>query len=294
MHDITEILDRLRPLRYAAIGLVVFAMWLGTFVMVRDVQGVPHRLWNRYTAYLERQLHRQFIFRPGGQVAIGQGIAMFAIVLVSVPLRVDPLYAVGLLALATAGPLVYIERMRRKRVAKIEQQLDGFLLALANALKATPSLGKAFNSVRTLVMPPLRQEIELATKEMRVGSTLDQALLLMASRIGSRQVDSALSALLIGRQAGGNLPRILDTTSATLREMSRLDAVVRAKTAEGKAQMSVLSVFPLLLIVLFSAVKPDYFDPLTETVTGWIIIAIAAGFWVSSIVVARKIVSVDV
>jgi tight adherence protein B len=294
MYDITEILKRLMPLKYGAIALVFVGLVLCAFVMIRDVQGAPYRLWNRYVSHIERQLNRQFIFRPGSRVAIGQCLAIFFILSVSLLLRLDPLYSIGALALVAAGPLLYIERMRRKRVAKLEQQLDGFLLALANALKATPSLNKAFLSVRNLVLPPLREEVELAIKEMRVGSTLDQALLLMASRIGSRQVDSALSALLIGRQVGGNLPRILDTTSATLREMSRLDAVVRAKTAEGKAQMSLLSVLPLILVIAFSLVKPDYFDPLTESFVGWCVSAVAAGFWLASLVLARKIVSVDI
>ena len=80
---------------------------------------------------------------------------------------------------------------------------------------------------------PLKEEVELATKEMRVGSSLDQALLNMAGRVGSRQLDSALSAVLIGRQIGGDLPHILETTASTLREMARLEAVVRIQDGRG-------------------------------------------------------------
>ena len=294
MHDISEIIGRLSLLKYGALGLVFVGLLVAIFIAARDVQGVPYRIYNRYVAYIEKQLSRQFIFKPGNRVAIGQGLAIFTILLVAMFAGLEGMYTLGLLLLAAGGPLLYIERMRRKRVAKIELQLDGFLLALANSLKATPSLGKAFQSVRNLVLAPLREEVDLALKEMRVGSTLDQALLLMAQRIGSRQVDTALSALLIGRQVGGNLPKILETTSETLREMSRLDAVVRAKTAEGKAQISLLSVFPVLLIMSFSAIKSDYFDPLTESLTGWICIACAAAFWLASLVLARKIVSVDI
>jgi hypothetical protein len=81
----------------------------------------------------------------------------------------------------------------------------------------------------------MRQEVDLALKEMKVGSTLDQALLHMAARVGSRQLDSALSSILIGRQVGGNLPRVLETTAGTLREMRRLEGVVRTKTAGARA-----------------------------------------------------------
>jgi tight adherence protein B len=294
MQDINEIIGRLWVLKYGGFGFVFIGVLIAVFFAARDVEGVPHQLYARYTSHVEFQLHRQFIFRAGSQVALGQAIAIFVLLLGAIFFGLGGIYTIFLLLVSVAGPLLYIERLRRKRVAKIELQLDGFIQALANSLKATPSLGKSFQSAREVVLAPLREEIDLAMKEMRVGSTLDQALLLMAARIGSRQVDTALSALLIGRQVGGNLPKILETTSETLREMGRLDALVQAKTAEGKAQISVLSVFPLLLIISFSAVKSDYFEPLTESITGFAVMGIAALFWLASLVVARKIVSVDI
>jgi tight adherence protein B len=294
MYNIEEILARLQLFKWGALALLFIGVTIGVYTSARDTTGAPYRLYMRYVSHVERQLHRQFIFKPGRNVVLGQAAAIFGIMLFAVVVQLDPFYGFFMLLTAIGGPLAYIEHMRRRRVAKIESQLDGFLLALANSLKATPSLGRSIESVRELVLPPLREELDLALKEMRVGSTLDQALLLMAQRIGSRQVDTALSALLIGRQVGGNLPKILDTTSSTLREMSRLDAVVRSKTAEGKAQLTLLSVFPLLLVLAFSSVKSDYFDPLTESLTGYIIIAVAAGCWLASLVAARKIVSVDI
>src|SRR3569832_132968 len=210
-----------------------------------------------------------FVWTSGNTIAAGQAGGIAAILALAV--LVDLPYWYAFIALVAVAPSVVIERMRRQRVELIDAQLDGFLLALANALKATPSLGDAFTSVQRLTPPPLQQEVELAVKEMRVGSTLDQAVLFMAGRIGSRQVDSALSALLIGRQIGGNLPKILDTPASSLREMSRLEGVVRTKTAEGKAQLWVLAVFPVVLMVAFNSVKEGYFDPLTQSVTGYVI-----------------------
>ena len=48
---------------------------------------------------------------------------------------------------------------------------------------------------------------------MRFGATLEQALLLMAAAIGSARLRLGVSSLLIGRQVGGNLPKILETTA---------------------------------------------------------------------------------
>ena len=290
--NLEQNLLRLRVLKLAGFSLLVLGLVAAITLVISDAEGLPRRLWAQYVVYLERKLRLMFVWTPGGQIATAQ-IAGMAVVM-SLGVLVNLPYWYAFAALIAVAPAVVIERQRRQRVEAIENQLDGFLLALANALKATPSLGDAFGSVQRLIPPPLQQEVELAVKEMRVGSTLDQAVLFMAGRIGSRQVDSALSALLIGRQIGGNLPKILDTTAASLREMSRLEGVVRTKTAEGKAQMWVLAVFPLVLMVAFNAVKDGYFDPLTQSITGYVVIALGLAFWIASLVVARKILDVDI
>jgi tight adherence protein B len=116
----------------------------------------------------------------------------------------------------------------------------------------------------------------------------------MSARVGSKPLDTAISALLIGRQVGGNLPVIMETTAAAMREMERLEGVVRTKTAEGKAQLWVLALFPLVLMLSFNAVSPGYFDALTESAVGTLATVIALGCWGASLVVAQKILAVDI
>ena len=281
----------LATMKLIGLPLIILAVAVATFAIVNDPSGLPRRYWGRYIAFLGRQLRRMFIFSPPETIAYGQIAGVF--LCFSLGLLIDLpawwLFALGVIAL----PVLYIEQLRKKRIEAIEEQIDGFILALANALKSTPSIGDAFKSVATIIPEPLKQEIQLANKEMRVGSTLDQALLLMASRVGSRQLDTALSAILVGRQVGGNLPKILDTIAGSLREMKRLEGVVRTKTAEGKMQLWVLAIFPFALMFMINAVSPGYFDPLTESFVGYIITVIASLFWISSLVLARKILQVE-
>ena len=178
--------------------------------------------------------------------------------------------------------------------------LDRFfaLAFVAQVLRITvpyllPSIGAAFNSVVIVVEDPIRKEIDLAIKEMKVGSSLDQALLHMAARVGSRQLDSALSSILIGRQVGGNLPKVLETTAHTLREMKRLEGVIRTKTADGRMQMWVIALMPLVFILILSQMFVGYFIPLTTSVTGYVIITMISLAWVSSLILARKVLQVD-
>lgn len=279
-------------LKWGSIGVTSLALFVGTWAAASDQSGPFYRYASRYVASLERKLRPMFIFTPGRWIVYGQAVAMFLLIGLNVILPID-FWWMGLFLIGI-GPTVYIESLRRQRVDKLEEQLDNFILALANALKTTPSIGTAFSSVAAVISDPMRQEVELAIKEMKVGSTLDQSLLHMAARVGSRQLDSALSAILIGRQVGGNLPKVLETTANTLREMRRLEGVLRTKTAEGKAQLWVIGLMPFGLIFGLNALWPGYFAPLTSGIIGYVIIAACTSCWVAAVVLARKVLSVDI
>jgi tight adherence protein B len=278
--------------KWGGIGLVSLALFIITIAAFGDRDSYVYRYWARYTSSIERKLRPMFIFTPGRVIAGAQLGVIFLLIVLELTVEL-PFFPVWIIA-ASALPILQIDSMRKKRLDQIEKQLDGFLLALANALKAIPSVGAAFNSVIPILQPPMREEVDLAAKEMKVGSTLDQSLLHMAARIGSRQVDSALSAILIGRQVGGNLGRVLETTAASIREMARLDGVIRTKTAEGKLQLGVIALMPFVLVVGLGYSSPGYFDPLQHTVTGYTLTAMAAAAWVGALIWARKILSVDV
>ena len=294
MTSLLEALERINlpALRAAALGLIVLGLFAMTFAMLADTSSLAWKYWGRYTSALERKLRAQFIWTKGRVIALWQVGALVALAAAGAFVPVPQPYAIALVI--AVGPWIHIERQRRARVELIERQLDGFMLALANALKTTPSIGSALASTIHIVSEPTRQEVELAVKEMKVGSTLDQALIHMAARIGSRQVDAALSAVLIGRQVGGNLSRLLEQTAASLREMGRLEGVVRTKTAEGKMQVGFLAVLPLALIIALNFMWPGFFTPLTKSFTGYAIVLVCGLLWISAIFIARKILDVDI
>jgi tight adherence protein B len=279
-------------LKWTGILLVVCGLFLSTAIVVGAKEGLPHRLWERYVVFLEGKLRRMYLWTSGHRIAAAQAGAILVCFALHALFGISGWYLIA--ATAIVVPPYWIERMRRRRVVALEEQLDGFLLALSNALKATPSVGDAFQSLVAVLADPMRQEVATAIKEMRVGATLDQALVLMASRVDSRPLDSALSAILIGRQVGGNLPKILDSTASSLREMARLEGVVRTKTAEGKTQLWVLAFFPLVLILAINAISPGNFDPLTQSVVGYVLVGIAILLWGGALVAARKILAVDI
>jgi tight adherence protein B len=282
----------LSAIKWAAYACLALGFLGTTWAVVVYRDGLPYRMWARYVSFLEVKLRLMFIHTSGHLIAACQLGALAALLFFALSVGASN---VGLLVIPVlVGPMVWIERRREKRLIAMEKQLNGFALGLANALKATPSLGDAFRTLADLTAQPLQEEILYSVKAMRFGASLEQALLLMASRIASPNFDMVISSLLIGRNIGGDLPTILERTASSMREMTRLEDLVRSKTAEGRAQIWVLALFPLLLMFGLSSLMPNYFGVMTASFVGYTLSTIAAVLWVSSILLARKIMAVEI
>ena len=277
---------------YGGLVLAVLGVTLTGWFLASDPQSFVRKGYSRYCRELERMLRFLLIRRTGPEVARYQLIAI-AVTPVFSFLMDDWIYLLLIPPIGLA-PFFLLKQRCAERVQRIEDQLDSWLLMLSNALKASPSLGDAINNSSKLMRPPMQEELDLALKEMHLGTPLDQAVLNMSQRIGSQSVSSALATVLVGRQTGGDLPQILEESASTLREMARLEGVVRTKTAEGKTQAYVLGVIPFVLIGAIHMVDEHWLEPLGETTLGFLIIAVAAILWVAAIFLARKILAVDV
>lgn len=180
-----------------------------------------------------------------------------------------------------------------RRTQRMEGQLDHWLSSLAASLRVTPALGQAISYSASLVSAPLRDELNSLSDELLLGSGVDEALARMADRIGSRTLRSAVATLRVGRNTGGQLPELLERSAAVLREMARLEGVFRTKTAEGRAQASVVSMIPFALLALLNWIDPQLIAPLFETPRGHLVLAAAATLWILQLLAARKILHVD-
>lgn len=278
-------------LRLAAlVSAGVFGVGL-LLALIHGLGGGSSAALARYRNQRDHELRLLFLPERGRHIVLAQAASAVACLGLSAWLStVAPLFALPVVALA---PGLFIKSLRARHTQQIEAKLDGLALTLANALRATPSIGRALEMVQKVLPVPLDKEVELMLREMRVGNSVEQSLMSLSARVKSVSLDAVLSGILIGRQVGGNLPEILETTSATLREMGRLDGVLRSKTAEGKAQVWVLALFPLILGLGFNTVNPGYFTPMTQSGLGMVLLGCAVTFWMGSIMLARRILSVE-
>ena len=273
-------------------ALLIMALLFGVLSLFGSCESPGQRSIRNYSAMLDQQLrfirsavtgHHILI----GQLTLGLGIAGYIL------LRKEWVWFL-LLPAILAGPRLFLNQRRAHRVAKLEEQIEPWINAVANALKASPSLGEAICSTTTLVPSPMSQELDVLVKECELGTPLDDALENLGRRINSKTLTGTVTALKIARRSGGNLTEMLETAAASLREFARLEGVVRTKTAEGKAQAFVIGMIPVPMVLGINAMDPHFFDPLFHSFLGQLIVAGAVTLWAIAILASRKILAVDV
>jgi tight adherence protein B len=264
-------------------GVVV---WL---VLV-DPRGRARGAFAEYVRAIERDV--RFLMLKRGAVAIARMQLAAAAALGALAAVLHPRFAYLALAALVVPPLLLRHAVKKRR-EKLEQQLDGWMLMLANMLKATSSLVDAVRGSVKLTGKPIAQEIDLVVKEVELGSSLDVALRSMVVRIDSALVSAAVTAILVGRRTGGDLPRVLERSAGALREIHRLEGVVRSKTAQGRMQLVVMALFPPAIYYGLEALDPHFYDPLVG-LWGVVIYGAASLLWIGGVLLARKILDVDV
>lgn len=275
---------------FALMGLAFALCMFGTALL--QVHGPALR--ERVRGY-ERELARDLAFLRAPPCARALVCAQALALLFSlVCFAADALLPSSVLIVFVLGVRPFVQARRARRVTELEAQLDGWLQSLASALRATPALGEAIAQTAMLTAPPLRDELLTLVQEVQLGASLDEAIDRAVVRVGSRTFQSALSTLHIGRNTGGDLSRILERSAATLRELARLEGVVRTKTAEAKAQAFVLAALPLPLIGLLTYMNPDFLEPLFAGPRGHLVLTAAFISWACSIAIARVILRVDI
>jgi tight adherence protein B len=204
---------------------------------------------------------------------------------------------VGALAGAVVGALVpfaLLSRAAARRQAAIQAQLADTLMVIASSMRAGHSFMQSLDSAAKEVDEPAAGEFGRVLTEIRLGRDVEGALEALVERVGSQDLEWAVTAIKIQRKIGGNLAEVLETVAKTIRERETLRRQVKVLSAEGRISIIVLTVLPLLLAGYIMLVNPEYLETLTRTAAG-IAISITGGLMmIVGYVWMRKIARLDV
>ncbi|MDO6748343.1 type II secretion system F family protein [Gilvimarinus sp. 1_MG-2023] len=278
----------------AAVVILVFVAAMCLAVAVAREAGDFMSFYRRkFTSNANQELAEMFIFMDASQLFM---INVAALILI--PIGVHALFQLWVI---TAGVFVVLlivpggiwARMRKKRLAKFEEQLPDIFMMLASSLQAGASMNMALTDMVKQAPAPASQEFGLLVKRMRLGVTLEDSLIELEKRLPLQSFIMASSAIRISREVGGNLVETIQSMAETLRRKKTMEGKIDSLTAQGRAQGTFMAMLPIALAVLLSFLEPEAMRKLYTTREGLMVLAVMVFMQIMGFTFIRKITSID-
>lgn len=202
----------------------------------------------------------------------------------------------ALLAALLAGsmPAAWAARQRVRRLRTIERMLPDALDLIVRALKAGHAFSSALQMAGEELNEPISGELRLTHEETNFGVPLDRALLNLEQRVPLMDLRYFVVAVLVQREAGGNLTEALANLAHLIRERLKLHAQVRVLTAEGRLSAWILALMPFFLFAVIVTFNRPFMEPLWTDPIGIAMVRILLGMMLLGILWLRRITHVRV
>ncbi len=248
----------------------------------------------RWTEGLDIELIRGNIPLKGGEFLVLQGFFSVLFFLIGVVLTQKIYGGILFSIIGWILPRVWLNSAQKKKRRQFNNQLADALLVLANSLRAGFSLLQAMEMVSQEMPDPISGEFKHTLREMTYGTATETALIHLSERVGSDVLDLLVTAMLIQRQAGGNLAEILLNIHATIQDRLRIQQEIKTLTAQGRMSGYIIASLPFGIAAVLSVLNPSYLSVLFNNPIGWALLAGGLTSQLIGFIIIRKIIAIEV
>jgi tight adherence protein B len=188
-------------------------------------------------------------------------------------------------------PVMYIMRVRKKRLAKFEEQLPDAIDLFNRSMKAGHNIQNGLETMASETFDPAKMEFKKVIEEIALGSPLEDALHGLGKRMPSTDLKFFITGLILQRQTGANMVGVLDNLSLLIRERLNLAAKMHAATAQQRFSAGLLCALPIVVGLGFWILKPEYIRLLYTDETGSMFLTYAIVSEIIGILIIRQIAS---
>ncbi len=277
-------------------------VWLGSLMVGLAVATLAYFCRDYFNAgldYVERDLaEKLFRLRISTRrlraylivwiVAMGASFFGFWLVLESL------IFAVVISAILLPLPWYTIRRLAEKRREKIEDQLAGAMVSLANAIKAGMSLVQAIEILAAQCPRPINLEFQQIVGEYKLGKPLEKTITEAKERLRSENFALFAASMLASHESGGRLNETVERIAQSVLELQRLERKVKSETAQARKSAIYMAMVPGVILVIYFFVDPRNTLLLFTTVAGQIVLAAALVLNIVAYLWARRILNPDI
>ncbi len=191
-------------------------------------------------------------------------------------------------------PPAFVKLMYENRCNRFVAQMVDGLTIMANGIKSGLTVTQSMERVVDNLGQPIAQEFSLVLSQIRLGRSVEEALLELNTRIDKPDVQMFVTSINILKETGGNLAETFATICMVIRERQKIEKKIQAMTAQGLTQGIIITLVPIVLILVFSVVNPSYIQPLFNTTLGLVFLAVMFGLQIIGGIAIKKIVTIKI
>jgi tight adherence protein B len=223
--------------------------------------------------------------------SLGCGLAVGLTIWLSSPSLPIIVPLLGMFVGALGLPRWILGRLTKRRQYKFIDEFANAIDVIVRGVKSGLPLPECLAIIARESPEPISGEFTELVEQQRVGVPLAEAFERMMARMPLQEVRFFAIVIAIQQQAGGNLSEALGNLSGVLRDRKRLQAKVRALSAEAKASAAVLGALPFIVMILVYITTPSYIMLLWTTQFGQFLLVVA-GMWMTiGMLVMRKMIN---
>jgi tight adherence protein B len=203
---------------------------------------------------------------------------------------------VALLAAFACGfglPRWLLARRTRARQAKFLTEFANAIDIIVRGIKSGLPLSDCMQVIAAESPEPVRSEFTDLVEQQKVGVPLSRAFARMYDRMPLQEVNFFAIVVAIQAQTGGNLAEALSNLSGVLRDRYRLQAKVKAFSAEAKASAMIIGALPPLVMGAVYLTSPNYISLLWTNQLGKIMLVCGATWMLLGVLVMRKMINFE-
>jgi tight adherence protein B len=199
--------------------------------------------------------------------------------------------ALGALAAGTApAAILVVTRARRRRWREeLRGAAPACARAMADALGAGRSIRAALGDAAASAEGAARHELGAAARALALGESTDAVLLRLRARARAHAWDTLVAAVLLQRDAGGDLAGLLRDLAASGEAADRIARDARAATAQARFTAWLVLGLPAAGAMLAELASPGFAASLVATPLAAWLAAMAVLLQVAALVVIGRL-----
>jgi tight adherence protein B len=186
-------------------------------------------------------------------------------------------------------PRFYVGRLIAIRKQKFNDQLTDAIMIMSSSFRGGLSLVQAFESVADEMPEPTKGEFGVVLGENKMGVSLEESLNRLYMRMPSSAMQQMVTAILLARETGGNLPFIFSRIVNSTRERRKIEKNLQTLTVQGKIQAIVMTGLPVFFFFTVSGSNPHFFDVMLNTPRGQQLMVLCIILWLAGAISIWKI-----